>query len=260
MKYTVQHFRKEFPTNQACLAYIYRARFPKGGYYPIAKRKSYADKQGKQVHPLKGTIFEKSSTPLLVWFEAIYLFSVAKNGISAKELQRHFGVTYKCAWRMAYQIRLLMEQGKDPLSGVVEADEAYLRGRKIPMSGAVQRGGGARVRIVQKLSNKAISDFMVANVSRKAELMTDASGILKPHRFPKLQQINKSKEGYVRGKVHINSIEGFWSHVKRSINGTYCYISEKHAQHYLDQFSYLYERRNSAEPIFLSLLARAVGQ
>jgi len=87
---------------------------------------------GYQLHPLAGTIFHKSDTPLTLWFFAIFLFANSKNGVSAKEIERHLGVTYKTAWRIAKQIRRLLGSGGEPLSGVVEIDETFI--------GGVQRG------------------------------------------------------------------------------------------------------------------------
>lgn len=117
--------------------HYFRAKYPKALQYSrVRGRKCYANPAGHQIHPLAGSIFEKSSTPLTVWFEAIYLFSVSKNGVSAKELQRHFGVTYKCAWRIGSQIRKLMEQGKNPLLGAVEIDETYYGIKCFPLRGA----------------------------------------------------------------------------------------------------------------------------
>src|SRR3989344_8568799 len=105
MNYSIKEFRKEFPTEKKCLDYIFVKKHPGlTGYYFVKGRKCYANAQGKQIHPVAGTIFEKSSTPLTSWLYAIYLFSASRNGVSAKELQRQLGVTYKCAWRMAKQI------------------------------------------------------------------------------------------------------------------------------------------------------------
>src|SRR3989344_6735252 len=126
MKYNIKDFRKEFGTEEKCLTHLFKEKYlDTTGYYKVAGRKCWANSQGEQLHPLADTIFKKSSTPLTVWFEAIFLFSIAKNGVSAKELQRHFGVTYKTAWRMGHEIRSLMEQYKNPLTGTVEADETF---------------------------------------------------------------------------------------------------------------------------------------
>ena len=109
MKYSMKHFREEFPDNEACLDYIFRIKHPNkvSDYYKVKDRKCYEDVSGHQIHHLRGTIFEKSSTPLTLWFHAIYLFSASKNGVSAKELERQLGVTYKTAWRIANQIKKL---------------------------------------------------------------------------------------------------------------------------------------------------------
>ena len=134
MKYTKKNFEREFPNDDVCLDYIFNQRFgndfecPKcykiDSYYRVKKRKSYSCAWcANQVYPLNGTIFQKTSTPLTDWFYIIFLTSQAKNGISAKEIERQIGVTYKCAWRMAKQIRLLMVQSGSMLRGTVEADE-----------------------------------------------------------------------------------------------------------------------------------------
>jgi transposase len=117
MKYTIKNLKNDFPNDDACLDFTFKNRWPKGltcpncekkDFYHVKGRKSYACKCGYQVSPTEGTIFHKSSTPLTLWFHAIFLMSQSKNGVAAKELERQLGVTYKCAWRMARQIRLLM--------------------------------------------------------------------------------------------------------------------------------------------------------
>src|SRR3989344_5492634 len=140
MRYTIKQFNEEYPDDNACLEAVFQNRFgdvkfcPKCGaetkFYRVKKRQCYACMHcGYQLHPLAQTIFRKSETPLKSWFYAIYLFSVSKNGVSAKELERHLGVTYKTAWRMAKQIRLLMQQDVEQLTGTVEVDETYIGGR-----------------------------------------------------------------------------------------------------------------------------------
>src|SRR3990167_6120201 len=118
MKYTIKEFRKDFPDDNACLNYIFNKRYGKGfvcpscskmGFYRVKGRKCYACAWcGYQIHPIAGTIFHKSSTPLTLWFHALFLFSTSRNGVAAKELERQLGVTYKTAWRIAKHIRQLM--------------------------------------------------------------------------------------------------------------------------------------------------------
>lgn len=139
MKYSIKNFRQDFPDDKTCLAFIFKHRYPKGltcpkcnrtSFVPVEGRRSYACACGYQVYPTEGTIFHKSPTPLTLWFHAIFLMSQSKNGVAAKELERQLNVTYKCAWRMAKQIRLLMGQGPGPLGGleIIEADETYVGG------------------------------------------------------------------------------------------------------------------------------------
>ena len=134
MNYSIKDFQGQFPNDEACLEYIFNQKYDKtckcgGQFYRSKTRKCYnCSMCGKQISPLAGTIFEKSDTPLTSWFYAIFLFSSARNGVSAKELERQLGVTYKTAWRIAFQIRQLMQQDKKKLSGVVEVDETYIGG------------------------------------------------------------------------------------------------------------------------------------
>jgi transposase-like protein len=139
-KYTLDNLSKEFPDDDACLEFIFQKRYgqlefcPKCAaqtkFYKLKNRKIYKCKFcGFELYPLANTIFHKSDTPLTKWFFAIYLFSNGKNGTSAKELERHLGVTYKCAWRMAKQIRLMLQENGGMLSGIIEADETYVGGK-----------------------------------------------------------------------------------------------------------------------------------
>src|SRR5579859_2616802 len=131
MKYTIKHFQKAFPNDDVCLAYIFARKWAgkacpkchrKDSFSRIADRKQYACICGFQVAPMAGTIFQKSDTPLTSWLYAIYLFSQAKNGVSAKELQRQLGVTYKTAWRIGHAIRKLMKQSPKKSGGTFEVD------------------------------------------------------------------------------------------------------------------------------------------
>jgi len=245
---------------------MFRFKYPEAkGYYRIKGRKCYSHKTTRhQIHPLAGTIFHKSSTPLTVWFEAIYLFSIAKNGVSAKELQRHFGVTYKTAWRIAHQIRRLMSNTGPKLSGLVEADETYMGGYrrggqggrgKTPVIGLVQRGGGVRAKVSLREAH-LILDHMRQNVEKGTRVLSDQFGVYR--KAAKLGYahgaVNHWKKEYVRGDVHTNTLDGFWSQLKRSIRGTYGFVSVKHLQAYVDEFAFRYSNRERS--IFDALLRR----
>lgn len=257
MKYTIAKFRKDFPNDDRCLEYIFRTRFPESKKWSRVKsRLSFVNtRTSEQVFPLVGTVFQKTTTPLTLWFYAIYLFSVSKNGVSAKELERQLGVSYKTAWRMASQIRKLMEQDHDKLSGIVEIDEAYVS--KKPVVGAIERGGKVKAKVSENMGGAAISAHVVRSVESGTKLMSDSSKSYQwLDRHYEREAVNHSKE-YARGAIHINSMEAFWAQVKRSIHGTHHSVSPKHLQSYLDFFSFQHSYRTSSVPLFLVLLARA---
>jgi transposase len=139
--YTLKDFLKEFPTDDACLDAVFKKRYgemewcPACGveakFYKVKGRKCYSCVHCRHhIYPLVGTIFEGSHMPLTDWFYIIYEFASSRNGVSAMEVQRKLRCTYRTALRMTHQIRSLMEQDKDLLTGVVEADEAYIGGRR----------------------------------------------------------------------------------------------------------------------------------
>lgn len=127
-KYSITDLKRDFPTDDACLIFLFDTLHTRkcscGGTYSRLKgRKQFqCSKCRYQIAPTKETIFEKSTTPLTLWFHALFVFSNAKSGISAKELERQLGVTYKTAWRMLKLIREQLTQGKSKLSGDVEMD------------------------------------------------------------------------------------------------------------------------------------------
>jgi len=271
---------EEYPDEDTCLDAIFNDRygdvkqcpnpqcFRDTTFYRIKGRKCYSCMHcGYQLHPLAETIFHKSSTPLTKWFYAMYLFSVSKNGVAAKELERHLGVTYKTAHRMARQIRSLMsERGRIGGSGsVIEADETYY-GKKVPARGArpeksavlgvIERGGQARVKVIPKTTSRDISRFFYESVDSQSTLYTDESPMYKwANALMVHESINHSKEEYARGGVSTNTIEGFWGQVKRSISGTYHFVSPKYLQLYVDEFAFRYNLRG--EVVYPVLLKRA---
>ncbi len=165
-RYTVHDFNRDFPDDDACLEFLVGLIYPDGivcrhcpqvrKHHRLAKRpKAYScDYCGTHVYPLAGSIFEKSTTRLKSWFYAMFLISSTRCGISAKQLERELGVTYKTAWRMFSQIRKLMAEEVAPMFGEVEADETYVGGRrrsgkrgrpgpgssKVPVIGVIERG------------------------------------------------------------------------------------------------------------------------
>ncbi len=280
MRYTLKDFKAEYPDDKACLLSVLENRYsdtcPRCGvigvkWHPITGRKGFVCSEcDRHVYPLADTIFRKSETSLWNWFYAIYQFSVSKNGVSAKELERTLGCSYKTAWRMAKQIRLLMQQDNDKLSGTVEADETFYgqkrsrKGNRWPSGksavlGIVERDGGAKAVIAPADATHAIP-FLKANVETGSKVMSDESRIYNRvkrdyvHNF-----VTHSKEEYVRGDVHTNSIEGLWGNWKKSMRGTYNYVSPKYLQSYLNEFIFRYNYRTIALcPVLLERAGKRV--
>jgi len=283
-KYTVKDFNADFQSEADCLAFVFKMRYPQGAtckcgkkdcFYPIRKRKCHCCSHcGYQISPTAGTIFHKSETPLRSWLFAMFLISNSKNGVSAKELERQLGVTYKTAWRMAHQIRKLMQSGGGMLSGVVEADETYIggirpggkRGRgsenKTPIVGVLQRGGSVQAKVADNVKTQTVLPNILANVAQGATVCTDELWSYNPlaRAGYNHQRVGHGAKEYVRGNVHTNSIEGFWSQLKRSINGTFHHVSRQHLQRYVNEFVYRYNLRESGEPIFSDLSVRVAEQ
>jgi transposase len=275
MKFTINDLKRSFPNQDVCLEYIFQYRFgnhfpcPKCGntsWYRIKKRKAYACTNGHQINPLAGTIFHKSEIDLTMWFFAIYKFSNSRNGVAAKELERDLGVTYKTAWRMAKQIRSLMEMSGLKLSGIVEVDEAFMEKVKNPQDrksvpkilGMVQRKGAAKAVVIRKSGDMTTIPLVKSEIEAGSSLMTDGAAMFRGRQFPdyKINSVNHSKKEFAFGGVHTNSVEGFFSQIKRSIDGTYHRVSATYLQSYLDEFSWRLTNVRTGIPLFLLLLDR----
>ncbi|HSW66193.1 MAG TPA: IS1595 family transposase [Bacillota bacterium] len=277
MRYTFAQFRAEYPDDAACLKAVLENRYgntcPRCGvigvkWHPITGRKGFVCSEcDRHVYPLADTIFRKSETSLWNWFYAIYQFSVAKNGVSAKELERTLGVTYKTAWRMCKQIRLLMEQDGDMLGGdgeAVEIDETYAPSRRHPRAlgrskkqiifGAVERTGRASVVHVRSSGARVLLPEIENRIAAGSHIHSDEWQAYKTlnRRGYSHTTVNHSKLEYVRGTAHTNTIEGFWSQLKRSIDGSYHAVSPKYLQSYINQFVFMYNHRAIAAcPVLL---------
>jgi transposase len=268
-RYGVLEFNQDFGTEKKCLKLIFETlhsyQCSCGGHYsPLKGRRQYqCSKCRFQIAPTAGTIFHKSETPLTLWFFTIFLFANAKSGYSAKKLERDINVTYKTAWRMLTMIRKALPQSYELLKGDVEMDEGFFGGKvrridiknKPVIIAAVERGGKLRAKVTPDAKARSIYRFLADNINvEKTRLITDASRVYHDAGYKHVHHvINHSKE-YVRGDVHINRIEGFWAHVKRSINGTHKVVSKKYLQSYLDGFVFHYNTRRNDRTRFSSLL------
>lgn len=247
---TISDFHARFPTEQACLQFVFDKKYQVKAY-PVKGRRSYVTPEGKHLYPLKGTIFQGSSTPLMLWFYAIYLFSVSRHGVSAKELQRQLGVTYKTAWRMGHKIRGLMNQGHRKLKGVVEVDETYFGGRdkmangrknKSAVIGFVERGGQTRFEVIPNRETHIILHKVMKHVENGTQIMSDEAGVYKKlERLSRGYKSSRVKHGvkqWVRGETHTNNIENRWGQLKRSLRGTHHAVSKSYLPLYLNQFAF----------------------
>lgn len=283
MRYTLAQFKAEYPDDAACLRAVLNDRYgdtcPRCGtvgvkWHPITGRKGFVCSEcDRHVFPLAETIFRKSETSLWNWFYAIYQISNHKNGFSAKTLERELGVTYKTAWRMCKQVRLLMQQELEAVGDqgkIVEVDETWIGGRrklsqkfnnKSVVFGMVERDGIARVRHVKSSGARVLLPEIAKGVAPATGILSDEWQAYKTldRRGYSHTTVNHSKLEFVRGMAHTNTVEGFWSQLKRSIDGTYHAVSPKYLQSYLNEFTFRYNYRSvAAAPVLLGRAAMRV--
>ncbi len=279
----IREFNKRFPTEDSCLEHLMRTRYgerltclkcqKQATFYRVKERRCFTCEHcGYQVYPTAGTPFESTRTPLRDWFFVMFLFCASRNGVAAKEVQRQLGVTYKTAWRMCNLIRKYMGyvDGDFPIGGpgkTVEADETFIGGKdhhgkrgpgdKAVVFGIVERGGDVLTRHVLGRSHSDVLPHMVHYVKAGSKIYTDDwrgyEALTERHGFEH-EAVNHSAKEYVRGDVHTNTIEGFWSNVKRGIKGTYVHVSRKHLQTYLREFEYRHNLRRTPYLMFDCLL------
>jgi transposase len=279
-RYSVFEFMAEFPDDAACLNWLFHKRWPEGVFCPKCERvtKHHRERSrpsyscqfcGHRVHPMKGTIFEDSATSLHLWFHAMYLMASTRCGISAKQLEREIGVTYKTAWRMFTKIRSLLGQDDEPLSGHVEMDETFVGGKprladrerrpdgsfkrgrtehskkKAMVFGAVERSGRIRAEVLPERAGAA--DRAKAFVLPSSVVYTDewvgydeaGQGFAEHHRIRHAERV------YVSGDVHTQTIEGFWALLKNGIRGVYHSVSSETLQTYVDEYVFRYNNREA---------------
>ena len=220
----------------------------------------------KQFTVTVGTVFERSHIPLNKWLMAAFLLCASKKGMSAHQMHRILGITYKSAWFMCHRLREAMAPLKpDALGGfgkVVEADSTFIGGkeqnkhrhkRKHAKEGKqivhtlVERGGRARSAHVANISSKTLRSVVMKQVHRTSTLMTDDGGEyrrLGPE-FHYHGKVNHTAGEYVRGDVHSNTVEGYFATLKRGIVGTYHHVSEAHLKRYLAEFDFRYSERSA---------------
>jgi transposase len=286
-EYSLMEFMREYPDDDACLQALWRKRYSPDGEHAHCPKcdadrsfKRYETEQQRQswtctacghhLHPTAGTIFHKSSTSLHLWFYTMYLMASTRCGISAKQIEREIGCTYKTAWRMCDLIRKeLMRQNNDPMSGTIEADEMYVGGYrrsvigrgvdKTPVFGMVERKGQVMAVTVPNVARATVMPHITSRVLPSSTIYTDEYKVYNPLNKKGYfhDRIRHSEKVYVSGDVHTNTIEGFWSLVKRGIGGVYHAVSAKHLQGYLNEYAWRYNQRHSGRSKFEALLLRS---
>jgi transposase len=281
-RYTLFEFDRDFPDDAACLDTLVRMLYPNGIHCPKcekvtkhfrdAGRPSYSCEYcGHHEHPMVGTIFEGSATSLRLWFYAMYLMASTRCGISAKQLERELGVTYKCAWRMFKQIRSLFDQEETLIEdGEVEIDEAYVGGKakwrsrglatgvkggyddKVQVLGYAKCGqsgdhGHIYARVMPKGVKRGVLTDVTARVLDKAMVYTDEAPAYETlgKKGYQHRRVHHRAHVYVDGPIHTNTIEGFWSLMKRGISGVYHSVSAKYLQAYVDEYTFRYNNRDA---------------
>ena len=280
----ITEFMKLFPDDDACLEHLFKARFSQahscskcgqnGLWKRLSKMPAYTCSCGNHVHPMVGTPFHKSHTPLQKWFYAMYLFTTTRHGVPAKELQRQLSVNYKTAWRMGHEIRkyLAWVDGDPSIGGHVEIDETMIggvrtgkRGRaaqgKTVVLGMAERGGDVITRVVPDVKRVSLEKHIVRKVRRDATISTDELNSYKRLSMYgyKHDSVNHKADEYVRGAHHTNTIEGFWSLIKRSIEGTHVHVSQRHLAKYLGEFEFRWNLRHDPAKMFPLLLLKRLA-
>ena len=279
---------QQFPTQKSCIEHLERARWPEGTRCPYCtsdrtarsqhRHRCYACKTSFSV--TVGTIFHHTHMPLQKWFVAVTLMLNAKKGLSALQLSRDLRVNKNTAWRVAMQIRKAMTQAdqRNMLWGIIEMDETYVGGKprlggppakrgrgtdKVPVVGAVERGGRVTAKVTQKtkLKGRHLRSFLRERINvKRSVLITDEysayAGMEKllPH------AVVKHARTYVEGIKHTNTIEGFWALLKRGLVGQFHSVTVRHLQRYVDEFCFRYNLRHfEQDDMFTYTINRCLG-
>jgi transposase-like protein len=283
----------KFTDETVCREYMEKIYFPKGKpvcpfcqydekIWRIEGGKRYKCKQClKKFSITVGTIYENSNIPMSTWFGAMYLVTSHKKGISSIQLGKDLGVTQKTAWFMLHRIReMLKDKSPDRLKNTIEVDESFIGGKeknkhkskrtettgrvniKTPVLGIVEREGKVHVEKLQSVSIEEMYPIIESKIEQGAQVVTDDAPAynrleMKFNHFV----INHSEGVYAKGKIHTNTIEGFWSHLKRGIIGIYHQVSYKHLNKYCGEFAFRYNTRKLSEATRFDLsLAQSVGR
>ena len=270
---SLREFQDRFPTEDSCLDHLFQVRYAGTNCPKCDRPVNYSRVRGRrayqcawcanQLYPTAGTPFDRTRTSLRDWFYVMFLFTTTRNGVAAKRVERELGVTYKTAWRMCHQIRKYMAQldSDDPLGGpgeVVQVDEALIGGKahghgkgnhrinKTIVMGMLENGGELITRIIPDTRRHTLWGEICSNVLPGSTLYTDEFASYRSISLRGFRHLscNHSEKEYVskRGAT-INNLEGYWSMLKRGIQGTHIHVSSKHLPKYLGEFEYRWNMR-----------------
>jgi transposase len=270
---TLRQFQDRFPTEDSCLDHLFQVRYghgfdcPKCGrpakYSRVKKRRSYQCQWcAHNLYPTAGTPFDRTRTSLRDWFYVMFLFTTTRNGVAAKRVEREIGVTYKTAWRMCDQIRKYMTalDSNDPVGGVgetVQIDETFIGGKskndgtsrltsKKVVVGFQECGGELVTRVIRTNSKDVLLPLVSEHVLPGTTVHTDQlrSYLALGEMGYRHQRVNHTFEYVSKDGCHVNTLEGFWNILKRSISGTHIHVSAKHLPKYLGEFEYRWNMRD----------------
>jgi len=271
--------QKVFANERDCLKYLEKCRW--GGIitspfdstsrvYKYANNRYRCKKTSKYFNAKTGTIFENSKLPLWKWFYVLYIFVNHKKGISSCQLSRDIAITQKSAWFLLHRLRRGFECSifKTMLENLVEIDETFIGGKnknrhkhkkipnsqgrswvdKTPVLGLLERNGNLITQVVSNTRQNTLEPIIRVNIKKDSDVFTDEwFAYQNLSKWYNHQIVNHRKKEYVNGNATTNSIEGFWSHLKRGIYGNYHWVSKKHLSNYANEFTLRYNARKYSE-------------
>jgi transposase-like protein len=291
---TLQAAIKYFSDLDTCNTFMAQLRWPDGVTCPYCAGKavSYLSTRRKwkcmnkachkQFSVKVGTVMEDSPIGLDKWLAAIWMIANCKNGVSSYEISRAIGIMQKSAWFLLHRIRLAMQTGTfEKLSGQVEADETYIGGLarnmhrdkrdkkitatggagKVAVMGLLERNGKVRAKVINDATRETLHNEVRSNVEAGAELFTDGHRGYSGLHADYIHQVIDHAEKYVDGQIHTNSIENFWSLLKRGIKGTYVSVEPFHLFRYLDEQTFRFnERKGKDADRFVEVVKSVAGK